>query len=138
MFGRGQTKPESVPAAPVVAAPVAAPAPASTATANSGDRLADHFVEPTNAAPAVNPLSATKEAIYGRLMEQIDLQTASRMPADELRRQIIDVIGEIVMEQRLAINQGEQQMLATQIVDDMIGLGPLEPLLKDELILCPC
>ncbi len=134
MFGRGQTKPESVPAAPVVAAPVAAPAPASTATANSGDRLADHFVEPTNAAPAVNPLSATKEAIYGRLMEQIDLQTASRMPADELRRQIIDVIGEIVMEQRLAINQGEQQMLATQIVDDMIGLGPLEPLLKDELI----
>ena len=134
MFGRGQTKPESVPAAPVVAAPVAAPAPASTATANSGDRLADHFVEPTNAAPAVNPLSATKEAIYARLMEQIDLQTASRMPADELRRQIIDVIGEIVMEQRLAINQGEQQMLATQIVDDMIGLGPLEPLLKDELI----
>jgi pilus assembly protein CpaF len=56
------------------------------------------------------------------------------MPHEELRRQIIDVIGEIVMEQKLAVNQGEQQLLATQIVDDMIGLGPLEPLLKDELI----
>lgn len=56
------------------------------------------------------------------------------MPQDELRRQIIDVIGEIVMEQKLAINHGEQQLLATQIVDDMIGLGPLEPLLKDEFV----
>lgn len=67
-------------------------------------------------------------------MEQIDLQTASRLPESELRHQIIDVIGEIVIEQKLAINYLEQQLLAMQIVDDMIGLGPLEPLLKDETI----
>lgn len=67
-------------------------------------------------------------------MEQIDLTTASRLPRDDLKRQIIDLIGEIVMEQKLLINQLEQQFLANQIVDDMLGLGPLEPLLQDETI----
>lgn len=129
MFGRGQSNQSPPPPPPAVAAAV------ESAPASSNDRLQDKFVEPTSvAAPPVNPLAETKEKIYARLMEQIDLQTASRMAQDELRRQIIDVIGEIVMEQKLAINQGEQQLLAAQIVDDMIGLGPLEPLLKDELI----
>jgi pilus assembly protein CpaF len=130
MFGRAQqhpAAPSTNPAAPV-------PEVVATPTAMPHDRLAGSFEESGEAVVVVNPLTKTKEAIYARLMEQIDLQTASHMPLDELRRQIIDVIGEIVMEQKLAINQGEQQLLATQIVDDMIGLGPLEPLLKDELI----
>lgn len=118
MFGRGQ-------AGPVTGA-VPSPAPAA----------APEISEPAAAAlsPAESALAKTKEQIYARLMEQIDLQTASRLAEDELRRQIIDVIGEIVMEEKLAINQLEQQLLAGQIVDDMIGLGPLEPLLKDEAI----
>ena len=132
MFGRGQAPPAE-PTQPTAVAPVAAPA--EPAKQSAEDRLAGVFAEPTSEVVRVdNPLSKTKELIYARLMEQIDLQTASRMPQEELRRQIIDVIGEIVMEQKLAINQGEQQLLATQIVDDMIGLGPLEPLLLDELI----
>ena len=133
MFGRGQAA-SAEPAKPAEAAPVAAAAEPAKQTAE--DRLAGVWAEPTGEEkPRVeNPLTKTKERIYARLMEQIDLQTASRMPQDELRRQIIDVIGEIVMEQKLAINQAEQQVLAAQIVDDMIGLGPLEPLLKDEAI----
>ena len=133
MFGRGQA-PAPGPAAQAVAVP--APAAAESGKQSAEDRLAGVFHEPTgDEKPRVdNPLTKTKELIYARLMEQIDLQTASRMPQDELRRQIIDVIGEIVMEQKLAINQSEQQVLAAAIVDDMIGLGPLEPLLLDELI----
>ncbi len=133
MFGRGQA-PAPEPALQAVAVP--APAVAESGKQSAEDRLAGVFHEPTgDEKPRVdNPLTKTKELIYARLMEQIDLQTASRMPQDELRRQIIDVIGEIVMEQKLAINQSEQQVLAAAIVDDMIGLGPLEPLLLDELI----
>ncbi len=130
MFGRGQQAKPAEPQTPV-AVPAAAPAPVQTAE----DRLLGGFVEAEDRPKKEeNPLSKTKEQIYARLMEQIDLTTASRMPQEELRRQIIDVIGEIVMEEKLAINQGEQQLLATQIVDDMIGLGPLEPLLKDEFV----
>lgn len=128
MFGRAQSGPATPPDSSPASAPVSAPA------ATPESRLAGEFVEAHAEAPPTDALSDTKALIYGRLMEQIDLQTASRMPMEELRRQIIDVIGEIVMEQRLAINHGEQQLLATQIVDDMIGLGPLEPLLKDEAV----
>ena len=78
--------------------------------------------------------SETKERIYDMLMEQIDLQTAGELEKDELQAQLIDLIGEIVIEEKMVLNQGEQQMLANQIVDDMLGLGPLEPLLKDEAI----
>jgi pilus assembly protein CpaF len=67
-------------------------------------------------------------------MEQIDITTSSRLPRDELKRQIIEIIGEIVIEQKLPLSQAEQQLLANQIVDDMLGFGPLEPLLRDEFI----
>ncbi len=79
-------------------------------------------------------LSATKDKIYGLLMEQIDIATSSRLPREDLKRQIIELIGEIVIEQKLPINQAEQQLLANQIVDDMLGFGPLEPLLRDDLV----
>ncbi|MDX2096007.1 MAG: CpaF family protein [Alphaproteobacteria bacterium] len=135
MFGRAQNSASVEPETPAPAATPAMPPPGESLAQTAATRLAGVFEEPGAAPPkAENPLRETKERIYARLMEQIDLQTASRMPLDELRHQITDVIGEIVMEQKLAINQGEQQLLATQIVDDMIGLGPLEPLLHDELI----
>ncbi|MEQ1789840.1 MAG: CpaF family protein, partial [Rickettsiales bacterium] len=79
-------------------------------------------------------LTKDKELIHKLLMEQIDLQTASKLPADNLRRQIIDLISEILMNERMSLNQAEQQAIATEIIDDMLGLGPLEPLLKDNLV----
>ena len=126
MFGRRQDEGAPAPATPAMPSPATAPAVLNGA-------------EPTPAEPETfnvenAGLSKTKEAIYASLMEQIDLKTASRLGETELRRQIIEMIGEIVMASKLTINQLEQQVLARQIVDDMIGLGPLEPLLADEAI----
>jgi pilus assembly protein CpaF len=146
MFGRRATEDAPPPAPPSPAAPVAAaenngitaavsPAAANGAARSAEERLVPQTEKPVSKAGEVSPeLAATKEKIYSHLMEQIDLSTASRLPRDDLKRQIIDLIGEIVMEQKLLINQVEQQLLANQIVDDMLGLGPLEPLLKDETI----
>jgi pilus assembly protein CpaF len=79
-------------------------------------------------------LSINKEKVYKILMDQIDVATSSRMPREELKRQIIELIGEIVVENRIMVSTTEQQLLASQIVDDMLGFGPLEPLLRDEAI----
>lgn len=79
-------------------------------------------------------LEANKSKIYDLLMEQIDIGTASRLPREELKQQILDLITEIVMEQRLPITQTEQMLLSNQIIDDMLGFGPLEPLLKDSTV----
>lgn len=85
-------------------------------------------------SPEENQLDSTKQTVYSLLMEQIDIGTASRLPPEELKQQILDLIGEIVMEQKLPITQTEQMMLGNQIIDDMLGFGPLEPLLKDPTV----
>lgn len=79
-------------------------------------------------------LDSTKQKVYTLLMEQIDIGTASRLPREELKQQILDLIGEIVIEQKLPITQTEQMLLGNQIIDDMLGFGPLEPLLKDPAV----
>ncbi len=88
----------------------------------------------SNVPAAQSDMADTKLHIYTLLMEQIDIAVSSRLPREELKRQIIDLIGEIVIEQKLPLNQLEQQTLATEIVDDMLGYGPLEPLLRDEAV----
>ncbi|MEI6729941.1 MAG: ATPase, T2SS/T4P/T4SS family, partial [Pseudomonadota bacterium] len=103
--------------------------------AEAGVALPSQTVE--EASPAIEikvDANGNKEKIYALLMEQIDLNTASKLPREDLKRQIIDLIGEIVIEQKFLINHLEQQILAGQIIDDMLGLGPLEPLLNDESI----
>lgn len=141
MFGRrGQDVSTSLP--PHKAEPANSPKPSvevpATPQTKSGKSLLE---EPTDevasGAPAPIPadeMAARKERIYALLMEQIDIATSSRLPRDELKRQIISLIGEIVNEQKLLLSQAEQQLLAAQIVDDMLGFGPLEPLLRDDAI----
>ncbi|MCC7260768.1 MAG: CpaF family protein [Alphaproteobacteria bacterium] len=114
------------------------PAPAETtrepqpaATAEAADAAKK---KPEKSAADAAKTEATKAKIYALLMEQIDLSTASKLPKADLKRQIIELIGEIVAEQKLLINHVEQQALAADIVADMLGLGPLEPLLEDETV----
>ncbi|MDX1974295.1 MAG: CpaF family protein [Rickettsiales bacterium] len=136
MFGRRVTpdSPAAAPIAPVITGTGTTPvAPASS----SGERLlsANDATHIAALVPAeADDLTAAKDKIYSLLMEQIDVSTSSRLPRDELKRQIIELIGEIVLEQKIPLSQAEQQMLANQIVDDMLGYGPLEPLLRDDAI----
>ncbi len=129
MFGRyGATDQEKPPLPPLAEERKAAPALLSE------PEIEEEHPETAKVKPVNQEMNRTKEHIYHLLMEQIDLQSASQMEKEELQQQIIALIGDIVIEQKLAINQQEQAFLANQIVDDMLGLGPLEPLLKDEAI----
>jgi len=142
MFGRRGSI-ESTPPPAIPAAVAAAPAVVALESKPAGKKNGEHLLAATSEASLVAPtgpsvgddaLALTKDKIYSLLMEQIDIATSSRLPREELKRQIIEMIGEIVIEQKLPINQAEQQTLANQIVDDMLGFGPLEPLLRDETI----
>lgn len=88
--------------------------------------------KPSLSSKSKDELNTNKERVYAVLMEQIDLSTASKLSKEDLRRQIIELIGEIVAEEKMPINHVEQQALAAEIVADMLGLGPLEPLLHDD------
>lgn len=79
-------------------------------------------------------MQKTKQDIYTTLLEKMDMQTANQLDKKTLEKQIKDLIREISVEIDLVLNQQELTTLAQEITDDMIGLGPLEPLLEDESI----
>jgi pilus assembly protein CpaF len=85
------------------------------------------------AAPS-DPIEDAKERIQPKLLSRIDVSAASALPRNELAREISEVVAEIAVEERIQLNSVEQRNLVTKLVNDMIGLGPLEPLLADESI----
>jgi len=68
------------------------------------------------------------------LMERIDISAAVTMDRLDLARDISDIITDILIEERIQLNQREQRELTESLMHDMLGLGPLEPLLADESI----
>lgn len=75
-----------------------------------------------------------KEVVQPLLMEHIDPQAASELPRPELAEQVGDVIGELLVQEKINLNLREQRNLVTLLLNDMLGLGPLEPLLADDSI----
>ncbi len=81
-----------------------------------------------------NPVGLAKERVQPMLMERMDVSKAAELPRAELARQVTDLIGEILAEEKLHLNLIEQRDLVTMLLHDMLGLGPLEPLLADEKV----
>lgn len=75
-----------------------------------------------------------KERVQTLLMEHIDPVAAAELPRPELTEQVGEVVGELLVQEKINLNLTEQRDLVTLLLDDMLGLGPLEPLLADESI----
>jgi Flp pilus assembly CpaF family ATPase len=67
--------------------------------------------------------------IFGALVEAIDLSQLSRVDAENARKEIRDIVHEIVAIKNVAVSTGEQEDLIDDICNDVLGCGPLEPLL---------
>ena len=78
-----------------------------------------------------NKVLDARVRIHRMLLEEINLVALERLPKDEMRRQVHDFVSEKTRQERMAINTAELDALVDDIVDEMVGLGPLEPLLKD-------
>ena len=83
-------------------------------------------------AASRDSIEAAKERIQPMLMDRIDVAKASELPRSELVGRLGDVISEILGEEKIHLNLLEQRDLVTMLLNDMLGLGPLEPLLADE------
>ena len=84
-------------------------------------------------APAknANKVLDARVRIHRMLLEEINLVALERLPKEEMRQQVHDFVSEKTRQERMAINTAELDALVDEIVDEMVGLGPLEPLLKD-------
>ncbi|HEY4173392.1 MAG TPA: CpaF family protein [Rhodopila sp.] len=70
--------------------------------------------------------------LRARVLKQIDPAAVSDLTLPVLRRQLEQVIHEIANEERYELSGREQARLAEELTQDMMGYGPIEPLLRDE------
>src|SRR5271170_7242516 len=76
----------------------------------------------------------TKSLIFGALIEAIDLAALSKLDPESAREEIRDIVHEIVTIKNLVLSISEQEDLLDDICNDVLGFGPLEPLLaRDDI-----
>jgi pilus assembly protein CpaF len=90
-----------------------------------------HYGEATNEdTPSAPPSEVIRDEVFTR----IEPAVAVHLTKTELGARVDALVATIANERRLLINQSEQHALAAAIVDEMVGLGALEPLLRDPTI----
>jgi pilus assembly protein CpaF len=87
-----------------------------------------------NAVSNTSAVDTAKERIQPLVMERLDLAAASQLPREELSQQVGEIVTELLAEEQLRLNGPEQDAVVDLLLNDMLGLGPLEPLLADESI----
>ena len=87
-----------------------------------------------NITKSRSSVETAKQIVQPILMDRLDLSNALQLPRNELARQINEIVSEILSEEKTQLNQLEQRDLITMLMNDMLGLGPLEVLLSDESV----
>src|SRR5689334_80279 len=148
MFGKRSDAPNAAPASPAapaaptaarVQAAVAAPKPAaarpaSAPPANSNARMqpsADVGETPEFRSEAYYRVKST---IFNALIETIDLTQLAQLDSESARDEIRDIVAEIISIKNVVMSISEQEALLDDICNDVLGYGPLEPLLaRDDI-----
>jgi pilus assembly protein CpaF len=86
------------------------------------------------ASQAKKSILDAKMRVFPLLMEHVDASAMVELTRGELAEQISEIATEILIQERIHLNSGEQRDLITLLLNDMLGLGPLEPLLADDSI----
>jgi len=136
MFGKRdsntivQEKPAAAPAAaaPAAAAPAAAPAEVRPAAAPTPPPA------PRAPSPEDSRFAEIKVAVFNALLDAVDLKELAKLSPEAVREELTDIISEIVNIKRFVLSAAEQQHLVDDICNDILGLGPLEPLVaRDDI-----
>ncbi|MBU8537355.1 CpaF family protein [Falsiroseomonas tokyonensis] len=92
-------------------------------------------------APRVEPevaVAAEKARVIAQLrttvMDRIDPAVAARLSPEQLCEQLARLVHEVAGQERLELTLREQAALAEELTQDMVGYGPLDPLLRDETV----
>jgi len=142
MFSRYK-KTQSVEATPVEVAP-AAPAPAPEAVASEAKPAVARRPAGQSVAASVAPadkekkrkerLAEVKLELHRSLLDNLNLAALDQASENELREEINDISTEYMQEKGIVLNRDERRTMISDLYDEVKGLGPLEPLLKDETI----
>ncbi|MBN3181461.1 CpaF family protein [Pectobacterium brasiliense] len=118
------------------------PAPAANVAELKTRPAAENRTQPaanisSGSAPAARQTdsrNSQRRIIRAQLYDQIDAGKAAMMGRDKLLVQIETVIRRICDEQRLQLSRQEEEAIATEMLDEMTGIGPIQPLLSDDTV----
>ena len=143
-FGKSGTAGQAPVAMPVAATTVTAERPAAAAPAQPVFEPAPAPV--ATPAPAAAPASArrrvtrtedyydTKSQVFSALIDTIDLSQLAKLDTESAREEIRDIVNDIITIKNFAMSISEQEELLDDICNDVLGYGPLEPLLaRDDI-----
>ena len=75
-----------------------------------------------------------KTDIHRELLAQLDLEKLARTTNGQAKQAVASIIQGIVAKERLLLNSTEKEKIQSDLLDEVFGLGPLEPLLKDQSV----
>jgi pilus assembly protein CpaF len=75
-----------------------------------------------------------KHELHQKLIEKIDLQTIEKLPREQLRDELRLILNQLLALSDLPLNRVEREQMVEELLDEVTGLGPLEPLLADTTI----
>jgi pilus assembly protein CpaF len=79
-------------------------------------------------------LQEVKSAVHRELIEKVDLEKLLFMQDTMARQQLLSIILQLVGEHGVPFSANERRRLANEVLDEVFGLGPLEPLLQDATV----
>ncbi len=75
-----------------------------------------------------------KHTVHRQLIERLNLQSVSALPTESMRAEIRPACLRLISETRAPLSIAERDLLVEEVLDEITGLGPLEPLLRDKTI----
>jgi pilus assembly protein CpaF len=85
-------------------------------------------------APSATPVETAKERIHKKILSLVDLRTMENMAAEQLKINLKLLTEKLLDADGTAINEAERSSIVTSIQNEMLGLGPIEPLLSDPTV----
>jgi pilus assembly protein CpaF len=87
-----------------------------------------------NAATAIEGATALKSRLHARLLDLLNLSVLDRTPRETLRAEIRDAVVQLLTEEKRLLTPLQTDRLIDDVLDEILGLGPLEPLLRDDTV----
>src|SRR5258706_1711201 len=75
-----------------------------------------------------------KLKLHARIIDEFNLTLLEKLPPAELVRQVRAYVAKYVQAEKISLNQKELDIFSNEIIDEMTGYGPIEPLLKDPTV----
>lgn len=77
---------------------------------------------------------ALKVRLHQRLLDEINLPLIERLPRQQFVTEVGEIIRELLKQETAPLNERERRQIVADVLDELLGLGPLEPLLKDNTV----